>query len=100
MPLLLTLLRPGVVTVYEEAKILVKIFVNGGFAQITPEKCMALVTEGTPLEAINKATLEIEIKNLLEDIADSRTPEERRLADQHLEVARTKLMEVITSQKS
>ena len=97
---LLTLLRPGLVTVYEGAKILVKIFVNGGFAEITPQRCMALVTEGTPLEAIDKTGLEIEIKNLLEDIADSRTPEERKLADKNLDIARTKLMEVLTSQKS
>lgn len=97
---LLTLLRPGVVTVYEEAKILVKIFVNGGFAEITPQKCMALVTEGTPLEAIDKDSLEMEIKNLLEDLAESQTPEERKLADQNLEIARTKLMEVLTNKKS
>ena len=97
---LLTLLRPGVVTVYEEAKVLVKFFVNGGFAEITPQRCMALVTEGTLLEVIDKEALQIEIKNLLEDIADSQTPEERKLADQNLEIARTKLMEVLNYQKS
>jgi F-type H+-transporting ATPase subunit epsilon len=97
---LLTLLRPGVVTVYEEAKILVKIFVDGGFAEITPQKCVALVTEGTALEAIDKDSLEMEIKNLLEDIADSQTPEERKLADQNLDIARTKLMEVLINKKS
>ncbi len=97
---LLTLLRPGVVTVYEEGKIGVKIFVNGGFAQITPEKCTALVTEGTPLESISKETLELEIKNLLEDVADSQTVDERKQTGQQLDIARAKLMEIITNQKS
>ena len=96
---LLTLLRPGVVSVYENDKILVRIFVNGGFAEVTPERCTALVMEGTPLEALDKATLEMEIKNLIEDVADSRTDEERRVADRDLEIARAKLMEVITLQK-
>lgn len=96
----LTLLRPGVVTVYEEAKVLVRIFVDGGFSEVTPERCVALVTEGTPLEALDKSALEIEIKNLVEDLADSRTPEEHAQADQNLEIARTKLMEVLTQQKS
>lgn len=94
---LLTLLRPGVITVYEESKILVRIFVDGGFSEITPERCIALVTEGTPLEALDKASLEMKIKNLLEDVSDSKTPEERIEADRNLEIARAKLMEVITN---
>ncbi len=96
---LLTLLRPGVVTVYENAKILIRIFVDGGFSEVTPEKCVALVTEGTPLEALDKAALEMEIKNLLEDIVDSKTFEERKQASQTLEISRAKLMEIISHQK-
>jgi F-type H+-transporting ATPase subunit epsilon len=96
---LLTLLRPGVVTVYEESKVQLRIFVDGGFLEVTPEKCIALVTEGTPLESLDPSSLELEIKNLLEDLADSQSPEERKQADQHLEIARTKLMEVLTHQK-
>jgi len=97
---LLTLLRPGVVSVYEGAKVFVRIFVNGGFAEITPQRCIALVTEGTPIEAIDKASLEMEIRNMLEDVEDSRTLEEKKIANQNLEIARAKLMEVITYQKS
>lgn len=96
---LLTLLRPGVVTVYEEEKIIVKIFVNGGFSEITPEKCVALVPEGTPLDALDKRALEIEIKNLLEDMADSTTDEERKNADQNLNIAQAKMMEILATGK-
>lgn len=96
---LLTLLRPGVVSIYEGAKVLVKLFVDGGFCEVTPEKCMALVTTGTPLDTLNKTALEMEIKNLLEDREDSRTPEEQSKTDQNLEIARAKLMEIIAYQK-
>src|SRR3989338_1895890 len=87
---LLTLLRPGVITVYEGSKILVRIFVDGGFAEVTPERGMALVNEATPLEALDKASLELKIKNLLEDVVDSKTLEERIEADRELEIARAK----------
>ncbi|MBY0501209.1 MAG: ATP synthase F1 subunit epsilon [Alphaproteobacteria bacterium] len=97
---LLTLLRPGVVKVYEEEKILVKIFVDGGFSEITPERCMTLVTEGIPLESLDKASLEIEIKNLLEDLNDSQTAEERKEADRNLEISRAKLLEIMAYQKA
>lgn len=93
---LLTLLRPGVVTVYEEEKILVKIFVNGGFSEVTPDKCVALVPEGTPLEALEKGALEIEIKNLLEDMADSKTEKERKGTEQSLNIAQAKMMEILS----
>ncbi len=96
---LLTLLRPGVITVYEEEKILVRIFVEGGFSEITSERCVALVPAATSLEAIDRAALEIEIKNLLEDVADSKTLEERKQFDQNLEIARIKLMEIVSHQK-
>ena len=96
---LLTLLRPGVVRVYEGAEIIMRIFVNGGFSEITLTKCVALVTEGTPLESLDKSTLEIEIKNLLEDIEISKTREEREQVGENLDIARAKLMEILTHEK-
>lgn len=96
---LLTLLRPGVVRVYDGAEVFMQIFVDGGFSEITPEKCVALVTEGTLLEFLNKSTLEIEIKNLLEDIEISKTREEREQVGENLDIARAKLMEILTHEK-
>ncbi len=96
---LLTLLRPGVVRVYDGTKIFMQIFVNGGFSEITPEKCVALVTEGTPLESLDKSTLEIEIKNLLEDIEISKTMEERKQVGENLDIAQAKLIEILTHEK-
>lgn len=96
---LLTLLRPGVVRVYDGAEIFMQIFVDGGFSEITPEKCVALVTEGTLLESLDKSTLEIEIKNLLEDIEISKTKKEREQVGEDLDIARAKLMEILTHEK-
>lgn len=96
---LLTLLRPGVVSIFEGEKVLIKLFIDGGFCEVTPEKCTALVTTGSPLEALNKAALEIEIKNLLEDREDNLAPEEQKKTDRNLEIARAKLMEIIAYQK-
>lgn len=96
---LLTLLRPGVISVYEGEKVLVKMFIDGGFCEITPERCMALVTTGVPLEALSKAALEIEIKNLIEEREDERTPEEQKKAGQTLDIARAKLMEITAYHK-
>lgn len=96
---LLTLLRPGVVSVYEGEQVLIKLFIDGGFCEITPEKCTALITSGTTLESLSKTALETEIKNLLEDREDSKTPEEQKKMDQNLDVARAKLLEITAHKK-
>lgn len=94
---LLTLLRPGVITIYEETTLPLKIFVEGGFTNITPEKCVALVPAGMSLEVLDKHALELEIKSLLEAIDKSGTAEERKKVSQNLTIAQTKLMEVLAS---
>lgn len=94
---LLTLLRPGVITVYEDTKSVLKLFVDGGVADVTPDRCVALVTEGTPLENLDKQALEIEIHRLIEEVAKSTTLEEREKADRNLTIAQTKLMEILAS---
>lgn len=96
---LITLLRPGVVSVYEGEQVFIKLFIDGGFCEVTPEKCTALITSGTTLESLSKTALEMEIKNLLEDREDSKTPEEQKKADQNLDVARAKLMEITVLKK-
>ena len=97
---LLTLLRPGIVSIYDGTKILLKIFIDGGFCEITPTRCTALVTTGTPLDALNKTSLEMEIKSLLEERGDGRSPAEHKQTTQHLNVARAKLMEITAFHKS
>lgn len=95
---MVTTLRPGVLTVYEGDKILTKMFVDGGVSEITPTRCTALVTKGTPLDALDRSSLELKIKNLIEDLEESETPEERKEASLSLDITRAKLMEILVSQ--
>ena len=95
----ITNLRPGLLTIFKDKKVLSKIFVDGGVAEITPTRCTALVTEGTPIEALDKKSLEIEIKNLMEDVADAQSAEEEKEIGKHLDVAQTKLMETLIHER-
>jgi len=92
---MITTLRSGIVSVYQENEIQLKIFVDGGVAEITPERCTALVTEGIPIESLDHTALEMEIKNLLEDVADYQNIEAQQKAEQNLDIAQRKLIELI-----
>jgi F-type H+-transporting ATPase subunit epsilon len=77
---LMTSLRPGVVTVQETAAKASKLFVRGGFAEVSPRGLTILAEEALPLEQLDAARLEQQIKDAQEDAADAQDEEARRLA--------------------
>ncbi len=91
---IITTLRPGTVRVYKQDNLESKTFVNGGVAEITPDRCTALITEGLSLEVIDRSQLEIEIQNLVEDLSDAKSPVEQIETTKSLDIARTKLFEL------
>ena len=74
---LISTLRPGVIRVYEGREVRDRIFVAGGFAEVTHERCTVLAEEAMPLADIDAAKVEQELKDLDEDLADAKTDAER-----------------------
>lgn len=102
--LLMSTIRPGTIEIYEGRTVTRRIFVAGGFAEVTPEGCTVLADEAVPPDALDRATIEAELQvvegnlpSLREQVArSSGTDRERLLAELHgLEraeaVARAKL---------
>lgn len=102
--LLISTIRPGTIEVYEGRNVTRRIFVAGGFAEVTPERCTVLAEEALPPEALDRASIEGELQevegnltSLREQVARAAgTDRERLLAELHgLEreeaVARAKL---------
>ena len=55
---MIVLLRGGTIRLYEGAQVAERIFVTGGFAEITPERCTVLATEVIPVAEVSRATAE------------------------------------------
>jgi F-type H+-transporting ATPase subunit epsilon len=79
----MTTLRPGIVTVTEE-KGAKRLFVRGGFADITPQGLTILAEQAIPVEELNADRIAQEMKNAEEDLADAKTDEARRVANEKL----------------
>ena len=77
----MTTLAPGMVRVATgtEEK---RMFVRGGFAEISPAGLTVLAEEATPAEELDAAAIAGRIKDAEEDLADAET-DEKRLAAQH-----------------
>ena len=69
--LLISTVRPGVIDVYEGGVIKDRIFVGGGFAEVTPERCTVLADEAVPVDKIDLAEVEAQLKDLREDLSDA-----------------------------
>ncbi|HUZ73492.1 MAG TPA: ATP synthase F1 subunit epsilon [Stellaceae bacterium] len=67
--LFISTVRPGVIDVYEDATVSERIFVSGGFAEVTPERCTVLADEAIPLAALDRAAIEAEARTLENAVA-------------------------------
>jgi len=79
---LMTTLKPGVLTVAEEGRETVRIFVRGGFADVTPQGLVVLAEEAIPVKDLSADSLMQKIANAQEDLAHARTDEDRRQAQE------------------
>src|SRR4051812_3812281 len=68
---LMALMKPGIVTVVESGARTQKLFVRGGFADVSPTGLTILAEEAIPVEQVDAAKIDAEIKDLEEDYADA-----------------------------
>lgn len=76
----MTTLRPGVLSVFESGGSPLRIFVRGGFADVTAKGLVVLAEEAIPVKDLSKADLTRKIANAEEDLTHATSDEGRRLA--------------------
>lgn len=80
----MTVLKPGVVRIYENGKI-TPVFVRGGFADVTPSGFTILAEEAVRLEDVDAAELDQKIANARSDANDPGDEGRRARAAERLE---------------
>lgn len=87
-------LRGGVITVTEGGQVTERLFVAGGFAEVTPARVTILADEATPVASLSKADAEARIaecEKAYAVAAEKDTPEKREAAMARLLSARAML---------
>jgi F-type H+-transporting ATPase subunit epsilon len=76
---LIASLRIGVVSVYRQNRreISERIFVDGGFAEVTPERCTVLAEQAVPVAEIDRADVEQKLRDAREDLRDAKDEADR-----------------------
>ena len=88
---MISAVRPGVIRVFEGAEVRDRIFVAGGFAEVTPARCTVLAEEAIPVGDIDAAAIEAELKDLREDAADAKSDEARAAIEARIAAQEAKL---------
>jgi F-type H+-transporting ATPase subunit epsilon len=61
---LISAIRPGIIDIYEGNQIAERIFVVGGIAEVTPERCTVLADEAMPPDSLDRAELDAELTTI------------------------------------
>lgn len=88
---MITTVRPGVIDIFEGDQVVDRIFVAGGFAEVTEERCTVLAEEAVSVASLDRAAVEKQVRDLGEDVADAKSDAERGAAEARLAVAQAKL---------
>jgi F-type H+-transporting ATPase subunit epsilon len=91
-PMMVTL-RGGVVSLYEGDRVTDTLFVAGGFAEITPERCTVLAGEAMPVNELERSDAEKRLRDAEEAASqvDGNNPVEEEMALERVHSARAML---------
>jgi F-type H+-transporting ATPase subunit epsilon len=79
-------LRPGVISVFDNGQVTERVFVAGGFAEVTPERCTVLAERALPVADLDRASAEKAIADGRDDLAEAKTDAARAAAENEIAV--------------
>ena len=92
---LVATIRPGVVEItMADGSATQRIFIAGGFADVSPVNCTVLAEEAVNVSDLNQADLEQTIRNLTEDLTLAKDDLEKARITRKLTLVRAKLQGV------
>ncbi len=97
---MISTVRAGVISTYRGGGVDRRIFVAGGFAEVTPERCTVLAEEAVVLDDADRAATEARIKAAEDALADADNDDERAAARAELDIAEALLSAIAAAQTS
>ena len=91
---MITAVRPGVIEVYRGGKVEARIFVAGGFAEVTETRVTVLAEEAIPLGELTSEGAQARVTEAKEEMAGAQSDHARGLAARRLAIAEAMLRAV------
>ena len=88
---LISLVRPGVIDVHDEGGITARIFVAGGFAEVTEARLTVLAEEAVALDALDRGAIEARLGRAEKEAGAAEAEEEKAAAEKEIGLAQAML---------
>ena len=88
---LISLVRPGIIDVHDEGTVKQRIFVAGGFAEVTERRLTVLVEEAAPVDALDRGAIEARLERARKEAGAAETEEEKAAAEKEIGLAQAML---------
>ena len=88
---LMSLLRPGVIAIYQGDRVEERVFVAGGFAEVNEKGCTVLAERAEPLDEIPIEAARQDLRDAEEDVGDAKSDAERDRLTKTVEIARARV---------
>ena len=89
---LISTVRPGVIDVYDDGTTISdRIFVSGGFAEVTGERCTVLADQAIPVKDLDRTAAQKELDELQRELASAGDDAARDRVAARIEAAEAKL---------
>lgn len=88
---MLSTVRPGVIDIYQKGAVVNRIFVAGGFAEVTEDRCTVLAEEAVPLADLSRDAVQARLTAAQEALQEADEPLEKAQAKSRIAVAEAML---------
>lgn len=88
--------RTGTIDIYEDDKRTQRIFVAGGFAEVTAERCTVLAEGAVAVDDLDRAVIDAELADAEARLRDAIDDAERTVAEKDRSLAQAKLAVLIS----
>jgi len=78
---LISTIRPGVIDIHDGGRVTHQVFVDGGFAEVLPDRCTVLAQEAVMVGDIDRAAAEERLRNAELEVRDAESDGERARAE-------------------
>jgi F-type H+-transporting ATPase subunit epsilon len=95
-------IRTGIIDVYENSTDVIdrRIFVSGGFAEVTPERCTVLADEAVALDGADRTAADQRLKAAQEALGDANSDDARDAAAAEIAIAEALLAAIDASARN
>ncbi len=87
----ITTVRPGVIHIFTNGTISSRIFVAGGFSEVTSDRCTVLAEEALPVDKMDKAIVESDLQIAIDELNKTDEKIAKKLAENKVNIQRAKL---------